>query len=145
MGFAEVFVATHDEALKRAGALERGAGVTGDAVRIPGITDFEVEQLGDLAGAAVHASGADYELAMVDVTTDSLLGVPAAMVRALAELLTYESEGEANVLEEVADSWAKQEDMPFGSEESRTYVHRLAELATRAEGEDRAGLYVWSI
>ena len=49
MGFAEIFVATHDEALKRAAALERGADVAGSAVRIEGNTDFEVEQLGDLA------------------------------------------------------------------------------------------------
>lgn len=145
MGFTEVFAATHDEALKRAGALEGGAAATDGAVRIPDISDFEVEQLGDLAGTAVHAAGADYELAMVDVTTDSLLGVPAAMVRALAELLTYESEGEGNVLEDVADSWAAQEDMPFAAEDSRKYVRRLAELAADVESADRTGLYVWSV
>ena len=94
MGFTEVFVSTHDEALKRAAALDGGAAAAPGAVRIADITDFEVERLGDLAGTAVHASGADYELAMVDVASDSLLGVPPAMVRALAELLTYETEGE---------------------------------------------------
>ena len=62
----------------------------------------------------MHAAGADYELAMVDVASDSLLGVPAAMVRALAELLSYETEGEGNVLEDVAARWAAEEDMPFG-------------------------------
>ncbi|MEC3850179.1 hypothetical protein [Paenarthrobacter ureafaciens] len=145
MGFAEIFVATHDEALKRAAALERGADVAGSAVRIEGITDFEVEQLGDLAGQAVHASGADYELAPVDVTSDSLLGVPEAMVRALAELLTYQSEGDGNVLDDVAEAWASQEDMPFGAAESRGYVQQLAALASDVEKIDRAGLYVWSI
>ncbi|MGH7754420.1 MAG: hypothetical protein ACREN5_16570 [Gemmatimonadales bacterium] len=144
MGFAEIFVATHAEALKRAAALEKGAAAAGAAVRIPGISDFEVEQLGDLAGKAVHAAGADYELALVDVTSDALLGVPDAMVRALAELLSYESEGEGNVLEEVADGWAGQEDMPFGAEESRRYVQQLAKLAADVESADRAGLYVWS-
>ena len=93
MGFTEIFVSTHEEALKRAGALEGGAPPPPGAVRIPDITDFEVERLGDLAGTAVHAPGADYELAMVDVASDSLLGVPPAMVRALAELLSYETEG----------------------------------------------------
>ncbi|BCW84694.1 MULTISPECIES: hypothetical protein [Paenarthrobacter] len=145
MGFAEIFVATHDEALKRAAALERGADVAGSAVRIEGITDFEVEQLGDLAGQAVHASGADYELALVDVTSDSLLGVPEAMVRALAELLTYQSEGDGNVLDDVAEAWTSQEDMPFGAAESRGYVQQLAALASDVEKIDRAGLYVWSI
>ncbi|WP_205571693.1 hypothetical protein [Arthrobacter celericrescens] len=145
MGFAEIFVATHDEALKRAAALESGGDVAGAAVRIPGISDFEVEQLGDLAGTAVHAAGADYELAMVDVTSDALLGVPAAMVRALSELLSYESEGEGNVLDDVAASWAAQDDMPFGVEESRGYVQQLAVLAADVEKSERAGLYVWSV
>ena len=144
MGFAEIFVATHDEALKRAAALGKGAGAAGPAVRIDGITDFEVEQLGDLAGQAVHAAGADYELALVDVTSDALLGVPEAMVRALAELLTYESEGEANVLDDVAAAWAAQEDMPFDANQSRQYVQQLAALATDVEKAERAGLYVWS-
>ena len=62
MGFTEIFVATHDEALKRAAALDGGAAAAPGAVRIAEITDFEVEQLGDLAGTAVHAGGADYEL-----------------------------------------------------------------------------------
>ncbi len=145
MGFAEIFVATHDEALKRAAALDRGADVTGPAVRIDGITDFEVEQLGDLAGKAVHAAGADYELALVDVTSDALLGVPEAMVRALAELLTYESEGDGNVLDDVAAAWAAQDDMPFGANESRQYVQQLASLATDVEKAERSGLYVWSV
>lgn len=145
MGFAEIFVATHDEALKRAAALDRGAEVAGPAVRIEGITDFEVEQLGDLAGQAVHASGADYELGLVDVTSDALLGVPEAMVRALAELLTYESEGEENVLDDVAAAWAAQDDMPFDATASRQYVQQLAALATDVEKVERSGLYVWSV
>ena len=143
MGFTEVFVATHNDALKRAGALEGGAAA-GDGIRIDGITDFEIEQLGDLAGAAVHAAGADYELAMVDVASDSLLGVPAAMVRALAELLTYESEGEGNVLDEVAERWAAEDDMPFGAGEAKSYVQQLAKLAATVDEGSRTGLYVWS-
>jgi hypothetical protein len=144
MGFTEIFVSTHDEALKRAGALDGGGPAVPEALRIPGISDFEIEQLGDLAGAAVHASGADYELAMVDVASDSLLGVPPAMVRALAELLSYESEGEGNVLDEVAERWAAEDDMPFGPEEARGYVQRLAQLAGAVDPNTRTGLYVWS-
>jgi len=82
---------------------------------------------------------------MVDVTSDALLGVPAAMVRALSELLSYESEGEGNVLDDVAASWAGQDDMPFGVEESRGYVQQLAVLAADVEKSERAGLYVWSV
>jgi hypothetical protein len=144
MGFTEIFVATHDAALKRARVLDAGGSPEGQALRIPGVSDFEIEQLGDLAGAAVHAGGADYELAMVDVASDSLLGVPPAMVRALADLLTYETEGEGNVLEDVAEQWAAQDDMPFGAAEARKYVQQLAELAGGMDDAERAGLYVWS-
>jgi hypothetical protein len=144
MGFTEIFVATHSEALKRAADLESGAAAPAVGVRIPGISDFEIEQLGDLAGAAVHAAGADYELAMVDVASDSLLGVPPAMVRALAELVSYESEGEGNVLDDVAERWAAEDDMPFGAAEARKYVQQLAELAESVDENSRTGLYVWS-
>jgi len=150
MGFTEIFVATHDAALKRAGILDEGSGSTavggpaGQAVRIQGISDFEVEQLGDLAGTAVHAGGADYELTMVDVSSDSLLAVPPAMVRALADLLTYETEGEGNVLDDVAEKWAAQEDMPFGAGQARDYVEQLAQLAAGLDDSERTGLYVWS-
>jgi hypothetical protein len=145
MGFTEIFVATHDAALKRARVLDQGSSApAGDAVRIPGISDFEVEQLGDLAGTAVHAGGADYELTMVDVASDSLLAVPPAMVRALADLLSYETEGEGDILEEVAAQWAAQDDMPFSAAEARTYVQRLAELAGGIDDSERTGLYVWS-
>jgi hypothetical protein len=144
MGFTEIFVSTHDAALKRAGALEAGGAAAPDAVRIPDISDFEVERLGDLAGVAVHAPGADYELAMVDVASDSLLGVPSAMVRTLAELLSYETEGEGDVLEDVAANWAAEEDMPFGSDQARAYVRRIAELAAGIDPATKSGLYVWT-
>ncbi|MBT2531646.1 hypothetical protein J7E83_05825 [Arthrobacter sp. ISL-48] len=148
MGFTEIFVATHDAALKRARVLDE-EGSSADSppeqgLRIPGISDFEIEQLGDLAGAAVHAGGADYELAMVDVASDSLLGVPPAMIRALADLLSYETEGEGNVLDDVAEKWASQDDMPFGADEARKYVQQLAGLAAGIDDAHRTGLYVWS-
>jgi hypothetical protein len=150
MGFTEIFVATHDAALKRAGLLDAGSepaangALGGNAVRIDGVSDFEIEQLGDLAGTAVHAGGADYELTMVDVASDSLLAVPPAMVRALADLLSYETEGEGNILEDVAEQWAAQDDMPFGAAQARTYVEQLAALAAGLDDAERTGLYVWS-
>ena len=67
------------------------------------------------------------------------------MVRALAELLSYETEGDANILEDVAAQWAAEEDMPFGSEEARGYVQRLAQLAGSVDNAERSGLYVWSV
>lgn len=145
MGFTEIFVATHDAALKHAGVLDAGSSApAAKAVRITGISDFEVEQLGDLAGTAVHAGGADYELTMVDVSSDSLLAVPPAMVRALADLLTYETEGDGEVLDEVSGQWAAQDDMPFDAAEAKEYVQQLAELAGAVDDSERTGLYVWS-
>jgi hypothetical protein len=144
MGFTEIFVSTHDQALKRAAALEGGGAVAPGALRIQDVSDFEVERLGDLAGTAVHSAGADYELAMVDVASDSLLGVPPAMVRALADLLSYETEGEGDVLEDVARSWAAEDDMPFGAEQATGYVRKLAELAAGVDPATRSGLYVWT-
>ena len=145
MGFTEIFVATHDAALKHAGVLDAGSSAPpAKAVRITGISDFEVEQLGDLAGTAVHAGGADYELTMVDVSSDSLLAVPPAMVRALADLLTYETEGDGEVLDDVSGQWAAQDDMPFDAAKAKEYVQQVAELAGSVDDSERTGLYVWS-
>ena len=113
-------------------------------LRIPDISDFEVERLGDLAGTAVHAAGADYELAMVDVASDSLLGVPPAMVRALADLLSYETEGEGDVLDDVADSWAAEEDMPFGAEQAARLCPPARRTGRRRRPRHPTGLYVWT-
>ncbi len=145
MGFTEIFVSTHSEALRHAAALEGGGAAAPGALRIPDISDFEIERLGELAGAAVHAAGSHYELAMVDVSSDVLLGVPDAMVRVLADLLSYETEGEGNVLEDVAVSWAAEEDMPFGADQAKGHVRRLAELAAGVDPASRAGLYVCTV
>ena len=48
------------------------------------------------------------------------------------------------MLEDVAEKWAAQDDMPFGADEARKYVRRIAELAAGIDHADRSGLYVWS-
>jgi hypothetical protein len=145
--FAEVFVSTHSEALRRAADLDAGSAsdVDGEGVRIPGVSDYEIEQLGGLVGEAVHAAGADYELVMVDVASDTLLAVPSAMVRALAELLAYESdEGEGDAVERVAAAWVDQEDLPFNAQEAYGYVEQLAKLAADVDESDQQELFVWA-
>ena len=94
----------------------------------------------------MHAAGADYELAMVDVASDSLLGVPAAMVRALAELLSYETEGEGNVLDEVAERLGRRGGHALWCRtRPGSYVQQLAELAAgRRPRPRKTGLYVWT-
>jgi hypothetical protein len=66
------------------------------------------------------------------------------MVRALADLLTYELEGEGNVLDDVAEQWAAQDDMPFDAAQARAYVEQLAQLAGGIDDSERSGLYVWT-
>ncbi len=66
------------------------------------------------------------------------------MVRALAELLSYETEGEGDVLDDVAESWAAEEDMPFGAEQAVRYVRQLADLAAGVDPASKSGLYVWT-
>ena len=143
--FAEIFVATHSEALARAAALDGGSGEDAGGIRIPGVSDYEIEQLGSLVGAAVHAPGVDYELTMVDVGSDSLLAVPTAMVRALAELLEFESgEEEGDAVERVAAAWVDQEDLPFDAREAYDYVEQLAKLAADVDDGDHQELFVWA-
>jgi hypothetical protein len=145
--FAEVFVSTHSEALRRAADLDADSAsdVDGEGLRIPGVSDYEIEQLGGLVGAAVHAAGGDYELVMVDVASDTLLAVPPAMVRALADLLAYESdEGEGDAVERVAAAWVDQEDLPFTAQEAYGYVEQLAKLAADVDESDQQELFVWA-
>lgn len=143
--FAEIFVSTHADAIARASKLDGGVSDDAAGLRIPGVSDYEIEQLGTLVGAAVHAPGADYELSMVDVGSDSLLAVPSSMVRALADLLGYESEeGEGNAVERVAAAWVDQEDLPFDAREAYDYVEQLAKLAADVDDSDRQELYVWA-
>ena len=56
------------------------------------------------------------------------------MVRALAELLTYENEGDGNVLDDVAVAWAgRRMTCPLTPPQSRQYVQQLAALATMSK------------
>jgi hypothetical protein len=67
------------------------------------------------------------------------------MVRALAELLAYESdEGEGNAVESVAAAWVDQEDLPFDAREAYDYVEQLAKLATDVDDSDHQELFVWA-
>src|SRR3954471_6795767 len=99
----EVFVSTHDLAVRRAAALDASAAGNPAAelpdapnARINGITDLEIEILGGLAGKAVHAEE-DAALDLADVSSDSLMVAPDSMVRSLAELLTRTDDDDASL------------------------------------------------
>ena len=135
--FVEVFIATHQEALQRAKALSGGAAPDGSALRIPGISDFEVEQLCSLAAQAVHTQG-EQELEMADIAVDELYAFPASAVRVLEELPGYQSDGEDPV------QWAADEDVPFAAGEAQQYLLALSALAGRTDSSSRNRLYLYS-
>ncbi|MCG2622322.1 hypothetical protein LVY72_10375 [Arthrobacter sp. I2-34] len=147
----EVFVATHDLAVRRAAALDASAAGSPAAqlpdapnARINGITDLEFEILGGIAGKAVHAEE-DATLDLADVSSDSLMVAPDSMVRSLADLLTRTDDEGASLIPDVAERWAAEEDMPFTGREAEEMVRRIAELAAAVPEDDRQQLYIWSM
>lgn len=154
-GTTEIFVSTHDAAVKRAAELEASVESRGEtdepmaqvddapSIRLNGVTDLEIEILGGLAAKAVGAAGGE-ALDMADVSSDYLMVVPDAMVQSLAELLTYTDDGGASVIPDVASLWAAQEDMPFSGDIAEDNVRRIAQLASQVEQAERQQLYVWS-
>lgn len=153
-GITEVFVATHDAAVQRAAALDKALEAIGEGgaqveipdaphTRINGITDWEIERLGQLAGQAVHSVGED-ELAIADVASETLYVAPESMVRAFADLLAETSDDGAPVLPDVAAAWASEEDMPLSGDAAVESVKRIGELAADAAEDGRQQLYVWS-
>lgn len=141
--FVEVFIATHQEALKRAGELSAGAAPSGSALRIPGISDFEVEQLCSLAAQAVHTQG-EQELEMADIAVEELYAFPASAVRVLEELPGYQSDGEDPALQSVALQWSAEEDVPFAAGEAQQHLLTLAALAAKTDSSSRNRLYLYS-
>ena len=154
-GTTEIFVATHDAAVRRAAELEASVDSRGDtdgpmaqvgdapSLRLNGVTDLEIEILGGLAAKAVGAAGGE-ALDMADVSSDYLMVAPDAMVQSLAELLTYTDDDGASLIPEVAARWAAEEDMPFSGAIAEDNVRRIAQLASQAEQAERQQLYVWS-
>src|SRR6478735_2043816 len=131
-GTTEIFVATHDAAVRRAAELEasvesRGTdgpmAAVGDApsLRLNGVTDLEIEILGGLAAKAVGAAGGE-ALDMADVSSDYLMVAPDGMVQSLAELLTHTDDAGASLIPEVASLWAAEEDMPFSGDIAEDHV-----------------------
>ncbi|MFJ3956905.1 hypothetical protein [Arthrobacter sp. NPDC090010] len=141
--FVEVFVANHPQALKRAGELSSGAAAAPEALRIDGVSDFEVEQLCALAAQAVHSAG-EQELEMADIAVDELYAFPATALRVLEELPKYHEEGEDPALATVAGRWAEDEDVPFSTAEAQRHLLALTALAGAVDSGSRQRLYLWS-
>ncbi len=138
----DVFVSTHHDALDRARQLDEGESSPSGTVSIAGITDYEIEQLGQLASRTVGAGG-EAELYSVDASLDSLYVAPEEMVRALGELVEFKYDDGSPAISDVASQWATTEDIPFDESTAQDYVEAITDLATEAGGEEDLELYVW--
>ncbi|MCW1250438.1 hypothetical protein ODZ83_09665 [Acaricomes phytoseiuli] len=147
---SQLFVATHQQA----SAFARGAGVAPEAARrvdLNGLSEIEIEDLGVLAVQAVHASGADTALGLVDIDLDALSVVPEPVVEAFTELKNAKAETADNAsaeqnpkLDELAKHWAEREDAEVSAVEAAALVTRISGLASAvasADEDERLGLY----
>lgn len=142
----EIFTAPRATALARARAAEEGATVAplADLLSTTGITDFEIEMLGELIARAVHAEGIECEPDLVDVDVPDLLEIPADVVAACVELSVHDADpAESADIADIAARWATAEDMELDPAVTPALVRQIIELAVLAHGRGD-GLYLWT-
>lgn len=145
---AEVFLANHSQALRHGESLDAGKDGTvasSDRIDLGEFTDLEIERLIEIAADAVHAGGIDPTVEMVDVDHESLLEIPSAAARVLAELSSAieQPDGEKlDVIPEVAKAWAEDEDIESEPGVTEPLVRKLVALAVSAASQG-ASLYLW--
>ncbi|WP_125613512.1 hypothetical protein [Specibacter cremeus] len=145
--YSEFFIADHHVAVARAKARDAGTSPSVDVpvLPTPGLSDLEIEVLGELAARKVHATGVRAELNMVDIALDSLYAVPDALVEVFAELATAE---EPETIPELAAEWARDDVMESAPEVTEPLVRQLASMAAtvhaEAENDTRLGLFFYS-
>ena len=108
--YSEFFIADHHQAVARAKAREAGKSPAIDVpvLPTPGLSDFEIEVLGELAVKKVHATGVAAELSLVDIELDTLFAVPDALLEVFAELNAPEDPEDVT---DLAAEWAAAEEM----------------------------------
>ena len=144
MGFTEIFVSTHDEALKRAAALEGGGPRRPEALRIPDISDFEIERSATWPGPRCTPPA--------PTTSSPWWMWPAIPCWACRRRWSGRSRTcSATRPRGRATSWRMwptagppRRTCPSGPEQATGYVQQLAELAGSVDPPARTGLYVWS-
>jgi hypothetical protein len=141
--FSEFFVADHRSAVRYATALEAGESPSVDLPRLaaPEVTDLDVEVLGELAAATVHAGGTDCALGMVDVELEELYVIPEPLAAVFAELKDLEDQEDVSAL---AASWAHSEEMSSSPASTEPLVRALSELASLVDEEGVRNLYFWN-
>lgn len=142
----EIFTAPRATALARARAADEGAtpAPLTDLLSTTGITDLEIEVLGELVARAVHAEGIECEPDLVDIDVPDLLEIPADVVTALVELSVHDADpAESADITDIAVRWATAEDMELDAAVTPGLVRRIVDLAVLAHGRGD-GLYLWS-
>lgn len=137
---AELFVATHAEALTRADVLSTGE-IPPPAPRadLTEIGPYDLELLGEIAARAVQFGTGDLEVAEVDLEHESLYRLPAFLCEVLVELAGAE---DTELVDDVAQAWAQEDDMDVTAEDLAPVVRVATELAVTADRNDK-GLYLW--
>ena len=137
--YSEFFIADHHQAVARAKARQLGKSPSIDVpvLPTPGLSDFEIEVLGEFAVKTVHATGVAAELSLVDIELDTLFAVPDALLEVFADLEELEDQEEVSAL---AAEWAAAEEMESTPEVTEPLVRALAAMsvATLKAAEDNA-------
>lgn len=145
--YSEFFIADHHQAVARAKAREAGKSPKVDlpVLPTPGLSDFEIEVLGELAVKKVHATGVAAELSLVDIELDNLFAVPDALLEVFSELNAAEDPEE---VPELAAEWAASEEMESTPEVTEPLLRQLAAMAASAvvaaDENPKMGLFFFS-
>lgn len=137
---AELFVATHAEALERADVLDSGAvPVSIPHVELTEIAPEDLETLGEVAARRVRFGTGDLEVAEVDLDHESLFRLSSFMVEVLVELARTD---DPDAVADVAAAWAEAME-PVPAADLVPVVRAIADLAVAAQESDRS-LHLWT-
>lgn len=145
--YSEFFMADHHQAVARAKARLGGTSPSIDVpvLPTPGLSDFEIEVLGELAVKKVHATGVGAELSLVDIELDTLFAVPDALLEVFAE---FNQPEDPEIVSELATEWAQSEEMESSTEITLPLLTHLASMAAQtvvaAEDNAKLGLFFFS-
>lgn len=145
--YSEFFIADHHQAVARAKARQSGKSPSIDVpvLPTPGLSDFEIEVLGELAVKKVHATGVPAELSLVDIELDTLFAMPDALLEVFAELNAPEDPED---IVDLAAEWAAAEEMESTPEVTEPLLRALTAMAaaalSAAENNAKMGLFFYS-
>lgn len=144
----EIFTTSRSTAIARAKAHAEGAAPTPvtDLVEATGLTDLELEILGEVIAKAVHAEGIEVELDLVDIELDDLWELSAEVVAACVELSILDTDPTASAsIDAVVAEFCGEEDIDIAEAEASDLVRRVIALAVLAHQRGEALYFWWSL